>query len=184
MSPTDYPEKPVTGGLRRLERAGIGVVDTTQPSRSAAEWEKLEILLASAIEELLWNDFLVIEYDGAPPDAETPAGWVRTGPGGVECAVSSAQQLPPESWPHDSAHFESAGWRPPLTPDRPWTSGPHEPTEAAQRLLSALRFGRSCEDPFAFHWGTGTFPVPEGRTGTLTVIDPAQPDPATDMQSR
>lgn len=181
MCPTVNPETPVPGGRHRLERAGIGVVDITEPCHSAAEWEKLQALFAGAIVDLLWNDFLVLEYDGAPAGSDTPAAWVRTGPGGAECAVSSAHQLPPEAWPHRTEYFENAGWNLPLAPDQPWTSGPHEPEEAAHRVLTALRDGRSCDDPYAFHWGTGSFPVPEGRTGTLTVIDPEQCPTDTDM---
>ncbi len=82
MSPTVNPETPVPGGRHRLERAGIGVVDVTESCQSVAEWEKLEALFAGAIEELLWNDFLVLEYDGAPTDSDTPAAWVRTGRAG------------------------------------------------------------------------------------------------------
>lgn len=175
MSPTVDPETPFPGARHRLERAGIGVVDVTEAKRPSTEWERLEVLFTEAIENLLWNDFLVIEYDGAPATAETPAAWVRTGPGGAECAVSSAHQLPPEAWPHHTEFFESAQWRHPLGTDQPWTSGPHAPAEAARRIIAALRHGRACDDPYAFHWGTGSFPVPEGRTGTLTVIDPDQP---------
>lgn len=181
MSPTISPETPVPGGRHRLERAGIGVVDVTESSQPVDEWERLEALFAKAIEELLWNDFLILEYDGAPTDSDTPAAWVRTGPGGAECAVSSARQLPPEAWPHRTEFFENAHWNRPLATDQPWTSGPHEPAEAAHRVLAALRHGRACDDPYAFHWGTGSFPVPEGRTGTLTVIEPDQSATETDM---
>lgn len=79
MCPTVNPETPVPGGRHRLERAGIGVVDITEPCHSAAEWEKLQALFAGAIVDLLWNDFLVLEYDGAPAGSDTPAAWVRTG---------------------------------------------------------------------------------------------------------
>ena len=109
----------------------------------------------------------------APPTTASKRSWTR--------AVSSAHQLPPEEWPHRTEYFENAGWNLPLAPDQPWTSGPHEPEEAAHRVLTALRDGRSCDDPYAFHWGTGSFPVPEGRTGTLTVIDPEQCPTDTDM---
>ncbi|WP_016997301.1 hypothetical protein [Kocuria atrinae] len=89
--------------------------------------------------------------------------------------------MPPEAWPHRTEFFENAQWNHPLATDQPWTSGPHEPAEAAHRVLAALRHGRACDDPYAFHWGTGSFPVPEGRTGTLTVIDPDQCPTDTDM---
>lgn len=174
MSPTVNPETPVPGARHRLERAGIGVVEVAEVGPLTTEWEKLANLFAVAIEELLWNDFLVIEYDDAPAASETPAAWVRTGPGGAECAVSSARQLPPEVWPHCTEVFEAAGWRSPLGTDQPWTSGPHPPAEAALRVLTALRHGRLCDNPYAFHWGTGSFPAPEGRTGTLALIDPEQ----------
>ncbi|MDO5366955.1 hypothetical protein [Kocuria sp.] len=181
MSPTVNPETPVPGARHRLERAGIGVVEVTELCPPATEWEELEHLLTVAIAQLLWNDFLVIEYDHTPATSDTPAAWVRTGPGGAECAVSSARQLPPEAWPHHTEFFEASGWRRPLGVDQPWTSGPHPPEEAARRVLTALRHGRSCNNPYAFHWGTGSFPVPEGHTGTLTVINPEQCPTDTDI---
>ena len=77
MSPTVNPETPVPGARHRLERAGIGVVEVTELCPPATEWEELEHLLTVAIAQLLWNDFLVIEYDHTPATSDTPAAWVR-----------------------------------------------------------------------------------------------------------
>ena len=167
-------ERPTTGDHGRLERAGIGVVDLTSTRTHNGAWRQLQAQCAGAISKLKWNDFLVIDYEGGQ---DTPAAWVRTGPRGVECAVTSAGQLAPEVWPHHTEFFEENRWRPPAGADQPWTSGPHDPPEAARRVIAALRDGRECLDPYDFHWGAGSFPVPEGVTGTLTIINPERASP-------
>lgn len=168
-------QRPVPRGL---ERAGIGVVDLTEPARPDGAWQRLGRLLARAMRELAWNDFLILDYDAAPGQ-ETPAAWFRTGPRGVECAVSSVADPTGASWPEHPEYFRAGGWLDPLELGQPWTSGPHAPHEAAERALAALREGRECTDPYGFHWGTGSYPAPEYTTGNLTVIDPdhgAHPD--------
>lgn len=172
MSFTIDSGQSTTGDRHRLERADIAVVDATSTRRLEGAWGRLQTQCAKAIRELKWNDFLVVDYDLAPADADTPAAWIRTGPKGAECAVTSAQQLSAEEWPFHAEHFQEHGWRAPAGTDQPWTSGPHDPLDAALRVITALRDGRECRDPFGFHWGAGSFPVPEGVTGTLTIIDP------------
>lgn len=133
MSRTANPETTLPGARHRLERAGTGVVEVTEICPPATEWEQLENLFTTANAELLWNDFLVIEYDDAPAASDTPAARVRTGSGGAECAVRSTRQLPPDAWPQRTEFFEASGWRQLLGSDQPWTSGPQPPAEAAHR---------------------------------------------------
>ena len=164
-------QRPTPRGRQGMERAGIGVVDLAGPAGPDQPWQRLAGLLARALRELAWNDFLILDHDAAP-GRDTPAAWFRTGPRGVECAVSSVADPARASWPEHPGYFRANGWLDPLGTGQPWTSGPHAPHEAAGRALAALREGRGCTDPYGLHWGTGSYPVPEGTTGTLTVIDP------------
>lgn len=163
-------QPPAPRGRHGLERAGIGVVDLSGPAHRHRAWQRLIHLLARSMRELAWNDFLILDYDAAAPGQETPAAWFRTGPRGVECAVSSVAGPTPVTWPQHPDYFRRTGWLDPVGPGQPWTSGPHEPREAAERALAALREGRECCDPYGFHWGTGSYPVPETTTGILTAI--------------
>ena len=163
-----------------LGRAGIGVVgaDTTVVDEDV--WEDLRRLIATVLARLPWNDFLVVEYERYDDRSEAPVAWAGVGPHGVECAVVSGGQLTHAAWPVDATFFHEDEWAEPSAWNQPWTTGPVDFPEAAQKLVDGLRFGWGCSDPYRFHWGVGSFPARTREEGSVIAPRRRQWQAATD----
>ncbi|MGY4843675.1 hypothetical protein ACW9PK_02665 [Kocuria sp. MNB10] len=169
-----------------LRRAGIGVVlarvASAVPDPPVCPWSRLESVLTGAIAGMLWNDFLMVEYDPPEGTPDVPAAWVRTGPRGVQCALqrvagrsAAATHGPAEftgPW-CPAERLRSWGWDDPTAPGRPWTCGPCLPRAAARSVLAGMRSHRACGDPYEFHWGVGSLPAPEITASRLLALPSA-----------
>ncbi|NHU85261.1 hypothetical protein GWK18_06595 [Kocuria sp. JC486] len=148
--------------IQRLDDPGIGLITPYVPTEQIPEsvWDELRDLIAQDLAELPWKSQLVLKYD-RPIRGNSPSAWAGSGPEGLTCALSTTVTVPATSWPLDEAYFDEGDWEEPASWDRPWTAGPLDPVTAAERMIDGLRFGRLCEDPYRFRWGTS----PDGLGG-------------------
>lgn len=141
--------------INELHELGIGLISPKIPADQVPEstWDKLRDLLAEDLAALPWKSQVVLKYvTGSIGNA--PSAWAAAGPDGVSCAMATAVTVPASHWPLDTSYFDEGHWEEPTSWDRPWTAGPLEPVDAAERMIDGLRFGRMCSDPYSFRWGT------------------------------
>ncbi|WP_237221243.1 TY-Chap domain-containing protein [Rothia nasimurium] len=188
-SASSDPTEPLN--IEEIKAQGIGVVQPktlSEAEQQARAWEQLTGVMEQRLEELPWSLSLRLYYISpevvATGDYTNYVSILRS-PAGYFCELSSPEEFDAIDVPMDADYLTSQGWAPPTATGR-WAHNFFSVAEAADGIISAMRFGMGADHPDYFqsddpagstaisaaHPSTGSVPmVPITGKGYVVVDD-------------
>jgi hypothetical protein len=129
-----------------------------------ADFRELLEELAADVRVLEAGEFVLLQV-AVGRDLDPYAQVAREPDGSWYCEIVSARYLPPSSWPLDEFVLVADGWAPPDHARANWSRAAATGEQAAEAVITALRHGRACPDPYAYSWAPGRLPRRADRVG-------------------
>ncbi|WP_426989892.1 TY-Chap domain-containing protein [Pseudarthrobacter sp. Y6] len=135
------------------------------------EWRAVGKALDQLIEAMPTGSFLHIQYGDTGAGIAAPYARATLGSNGVTCEIVSHVGYSPHGWCLSTNWLSDHGWTAPGPGNTNWLKAGVPRTEAADKILIPLQFGRVPLEATELRWSVGRVPDGPGPSRGVTLND-------------